>query len=143
MNIDINKIRKIKHYEIITGLFLFIALVSPGILILFIYKLTLFKELDFTKILFLSLSISLPMFIVNLLSSFIFISDDEKRYYWIVFVCGAYWSAAIFYMLLGLQYFHIMSISLYSLLFQWIIFSLIVFVGALLYEFIKKMKSKK
>lgn len=59
--------KKVESWEIAAAIGWFLATVSPGALILFLYQPILFRELETVKLLVLSVSLTLPLAMVNVL----------------------------------------------------------------------------
>lgn len=79
----IEDIQKVKTDHLFTTILSFVSIISPGVLILFMYKPELIYQFDIFKILLLSLSITMPLLTLNFfaLASMSYYGEmDQPRY---------------------------------------------------------------
>jgi hypothetical protein len=74
----INEIKTLNWNQTLGVIFVFLGTISPGFLIIYLFKPELISSLDSIKIILFSLSISLPIVVVNM-SVCIFGSFDEEE----------------------------------------------------------------
>jgi hypothetical protein len=61
----LDDLKQLKHTDFVIATVTFISIVAPGILILQMFKPTLFAALDTIKVIFLAISFTLPIVAVN------------------------------------------------------------------------------
>ncbi len=99
MNLDFNRFSSKAWVAII---FLWVTVICSGILFLFLYKNSLFTTLDISKLIFLSSSISIPIWLINCLL-IVFSSEETFREnngdvdFLLLAICSAIISIPIFY----------------------------------------------
>lgn len=61
----LNDLKQLTHKDFVVATMLFLSIVAPGILILQMFKPNLFATLDTIKVIFLAISITLPILAIN------------------------------------------------------------------------------
>lgn len=93
---------EVKHYAIIFSIIL--AVLCPGLSIIVIYRFRLLETLDVLKLVFLSSSLTLPVFIVNVVLVWVFTMKDGDDSEGALFM-GSFFSAAAYYIALLIAFF--------------------------------------
>ncbi len=74
MNIDLHKIKPVTF---VTAIFIILSTLCAGILFIFIYSKDLFEKTDAIKLILLSMSLTIPTWIIN--SSIVVFFDESKH----------------------------------------------------------------
>ena len=75
----LNEIKTLTQKQILGILFGFVGVVSPGLLIMFLYKPELVSSLETIKLIIFSISLSLPVVIINMIPSS-YVSNEKDTF---------------------------------------------------------------
>jgi len=135
------QIKKVEAYDLIKLLMGFVGVVSPGLLILFLFKRDLFISLDLMKLVLLSASLSLPIVLLNYFLLSIIPSVKKSIYETTAnLFTASLISAMVFYGALVVTYF--LGLKLQCLMWMLITFQALVSLS-MIPEIIVEMRKKK
>jgi len=137
----ISDIKKLSAEHLLIFGLLFIATISPGMLTIYHYK-PLFNNIDIFKLIFLSLSFTVPLYYVNLFLSAITLSKskaDSDKYD--IFIIAAIYSGTI----LGFSIFYsvILNLPIQKFIINTVIFQIAIFIMSIIIFIINKSKYNK
>jgi hypothetical protein len=93
----LGEIRKLGFFEILSYLLVFVGSACPGYLVVLLFLPQLFSSLDFLKLVFLSVSLTLPLIVVNLFFIAVVFFDRKTDNPMTVLAVSALNSAAALY----------------------------------------------
>ncbi|TCT43664.1 hypothetical protein EDB29_101471 [Vibrio crassostreae] len=100
----ISDFKNIDGHLSMTVVSLFMSLIAPGVLTIYLFLPDLFRELDSFKFILLSVSLSLPAFVTNSLVGFAFDDDHNSRDYHAIGMFGGFLSALVMFLSLLFSY---------------------------------------
>lgn len=93
-----------------------ILLISPGILAMYVFQKDVFLELEFFKLIFLSISFIAPFFIINTLIFMSPVDKGGKDDLFLSMIVSLFLSGFIFYSMLGISFLAHFDIGLFTTL---------------------------
>jgi hypothetical protein len=113
----VDQAKKIESLHFVSSILGFVGVISPGLLILFIFKRDLFISLDLLKLILLSISLTLPFILCNLFCVWILWDEVNKgregNRLTIDLVLALYISTVIFYLPLAVAFLWRLSLHTY------------------------------
>ena len=138
----IDQVKKLEAFHFAVVILGFVGTVSPGLLVLFLFKRELFLSLDFLKLILLSISLSLPIILCNLfLVGPISENNESKIEIRDALAMALVVSSAVFYLPLAVMY--LWGFSLHT--FVWTLVSLeaVLAVGSVILSLLPSSTKKK
>ena len=128
-------IKDLTWTQTLGGLFGFTGAIAPGFLLIYLYKPELLSSLDTLKVIFFSLSLSLPIIIVNLFLQFNILDEDGEEFE--IAVISLFMSSLVSYPSILISYLFLLSFKEFLIVLA--IAQIVVFI---LFIFIKKVEEK-
>lgn len=138
----IDQVKKLEAFHIAIFILGFVGIVSPGLLVLFLFKRDLFLSLDFLKLMFLSISLSLPIILCNFfLMGPISDNSESKTEVGEALAMALLVSSAVYYLPLVVMY--LWGFSLHTFVWTLVGLEVVLVVGSVTVSLLPSSKKKK
>jgi hypothetical protein len=138
----IDQVKKLEAFHFVASIVGFVGIISPGLLILFLFKRDLFISLDLIKLILLSVSLSLPIILFNLFlwGALPDDSKESKNTIAIDLVVALVTSSTVFYLPLAVTF--LWGLGFHAYLWILVVLEVILAIIAVLISIVDSSKKK-